>query len=674
MAQEKTTKGGLREGEYYLSDPVLLQEMRLTRDVRLPGSAAILVPKYRPITAKLLGQLERRGIETVFAECIREKSLMPSVQYMENMFRVIRQVVKDVTNAFEEIALTFQYRYDQKTLESLVRNNLNEIQDLFSADPTEKLVALTQHHSGSARHSIIASFHMMALGRELGWSDSRIVTAAVAAFSHDVGKIKVKLETLNWPGRLNHEKWKEIQNHTLFGGMMFYRPGFKPDLLMLSALLHHEWYGAVDGKGYGGLTQFADYFRQSLQLDIVDVVSKLDQNDLEIIQAVALVDMVSALEESRAYKRELDAFKVMIIMNADARLGHFHPKHYAAWHKNYFHQHGTLLPLGRRVALPREKEHRVFIQMPPRKVAPLPLLTYYDIEKLGFLSILQNVGMDVERIRRRGGVVLKIVEQMKQDKGLNFDCSPQVLAAAGITLFKDQIIHEEEFIELDVWREWLTREDLERSKLLPIIKEYQFDLSEIRREGGIAPNRLVKRGIRIVEQKLNALGIMLLKPMTIRLPATESRLVQEDLKKLGISEDKLVKSGCLEKLRQCKNGVPVQWLAERGISFPGLELIKCGIDSVRKIFYDILVTQEISTTRAKFMILREGDDPKELDAANDRNELDPVQDYLLNQIGEVVMDFADLVAMPNLQHIVMGSHWGSQAQHTLRAKSQNPGG
>ncbi|MEO5340349.1 MAG: hypothetical protein H7837_07515 [Magnetococcus sp. MYC-9] len=663
MVDEKGSTRGLQNGEYLLSDPVLLQEMRTAREVRLPGSSALLVSCYAPITEKLIAQLRARGIETLFAEPIQGKSVLASVAYMENMFQVIDQIVRKSLGNVQDLATSFQHRRDQQTLERLMRENLADIQDLFLSDPTEKLLALTRYHNGTARHSIVASFHMMAIGRELGWSDAQIVKAAVAVFNHDIGKTKVSLATLDWPGRLNNEQWKEIQYHPLRGGLLFHRAGETPDLLMLVALMHHEWYAAVPGKGYGGATLFADYLKQSVQVDMPSVLAQITPQDREILHASSLVDMVSALEERRSYKQELDPIKVIIIMNSDAVLGHFDPGHYAAWHRIYLRQNPNLLPLGRRVALPREKEQRLFVPKPPKMVNALPLLTYYELVQLGILPVLKNVGMDVERIRRRGGLLLKVVEQMKEEKRLSFDCSPAALEAAGITLLKDRIIPEEEMIELDAWREWLTYEELERSELLSLVRSHHFDLGIIRREGGIAPYRLSRRGVRIPEQKLRRLGIELLKRWTVRLPASENRLTAEELGKLGIGEARIKEAGCLEKVKRLKS-VPLQWLEECGLAISSTEMARCNIDPVRKVFYDILVTQEISSTRAQFVILREGDPYEGMEAAREKGDLDPVQDLLLNKIGPVVMDFSELVAMPDLSHVRMGSHWGvSETEH-----------
>ncbi|MBF0147476.1 MAG: hypothetical protein HQL84_15150 [Magnetococcales bacterium] len=655
VAENKKTI--LKKGEYFLNDPALLNQMRTAREVKVPGSEVVFAPKYTPIDLKLLERLERRGIQTLFAETIQEQSVVSTVAQMEQMFNVIETIVSKALSGIDDVAQSVQNRQQLNSLEQMIRENLDEIDNLFACDPTEKLMALTQHHGGTARHSIIASFHLMAIGHELGWSDEKIVRGAVAVFNHDIGKTKIKLETLDWPGKLDSKQWKEMQLHTLHGGRLLYRSGQAPDLAMLTALLHHEWFANVKGKGYGGLTLFADYLKKNLNLDMPKIIASLDRDDLDVIQASSLVDMVSALEESRAYKRQLDSFKVLIIMNTDAMMGHFNPEHYAAWHRIYMRQNPDMLPKGRRFALPREKERRIFHPHKPKKIHPVELLTFHELEQLGFMPVLRNVGMDVERIRRRGGLSLKVVEQMKRDKNLDFDCSREAIEAAGITLLKSQVVTEQEMIELDAWREWLTWDELERAELLAKLKAQGFDLATLRSDRGISVERLARREISLNMKKMERLGIQPLKEWVVKLPGSENRLTPEDLKKLGITDQQLQKAGCLERVKKVKSGVPLVWLANRGIVVNNAVLAKNGIDPVRKVFYDIHVVEEIDHTRAKFILLKEGDDLKDIMDANGRGELEPIQDLLYNQVGEIVMDFSDLLALPDLSRITLGEHW-----------------
>ncbi|MBF0453437.1 MAG: hypothetical protein HQL72_01315 [Magnetococcales bacterium] len=658
MPAETTSGKTVKEAEYQLDNPAILKGMRLSQDVLAPGSQTILVSRYTPITSTLLKRLKLRDITTIHAEPIEEKSALSTVEYMEQTFSVINGIFSSNESQAEDVATALRNRQHMNSLEGLIRDNLDDIGELFSPDSSEKLVALTEHHDSTARHSLIAAFQLMAVARELGWEDNKIVRAAMALLNHDLGKTKVNLETLNWPGRLNNKQWKEIQFHPLFGCRMLYQPDIKPDLIMMSALLHHEWYASVEGKGYGGLTLYPDFVKRAMKFSVKERLAEMDQDEREIIQITCLADMISALEESRSYKRGLDAFKVLIIMNSDAKLGHFHPEHYAAWHRFYQKQNPNFLPLNRRMALPREKENRIFTKLPPKKIPPNPILTYYEMEKMDFIVPLRNVGMDMERIRRRGGLSLKVLQQICKDKGLDLDLSETALAAANITLTKTVLIREKQVIELDAWREWLTVKELEKSGLMGRAKSYHFDVELIKKNGGISPQRLTRRGVNIPHEKLEKMGIKILKHLPVQLPGSENRLTADDLKKMGITTAALRKADCLDRVQQVKNGVPLAWLVKRGIPITGIMMAEAGIDPVRKVFYDIQVVEEISTTKAVFCLLREGDDPKELESLNTQKKLEPIQDLLLNQVGNVIMDFSDLLALPDLSHITMGEHWG----------------
>ncbi|MBF0382944.1 MAG: HD domain-containing protein, partial [Magnetococcales bacterium] len=480
-------KHNLEDGEYLVSDPVILDNMRFATDIKVPGSGAILISKYTKITPKLLQQLKKHDISIIYAEAIEVKSVSATIEHMEETFEIIEGVLEDTEEEVGNVIQTFQNKNRIKQLENLIRDNLDDIEGLFSANSTEKMVALTKHHNSTARHSLIASFIMLAIGRELGWSDKKLVKGALAVLNHDIGKARVNRETLNWPGRLNNMQWKEIQFHTLFGCRLLYQEGKKPDLMMLSALLHHEWYASLEGKGYGGLTLYNRFVQRAMKFDVLKTVAELSKSDREIIQIISLADMVSALEESRSYKRELDSFKVLIIMNTDAKMGHFHPKMYSAWHRIYMREHKNLLPRGRRIALPREKEKRIFNPLPNKEIPPTELLTYYDLDELGYLNLLRNVGMDMDRIRRRGGLTLKVLNQINSEKELKLDFSLKKLKAKKIKLIKNFIVKEKQVIELDTWRDWLTVEELEISGLMGWARTFHFDINLIKKNGGITP-------------------------------------------------------------------------------------------------------------------------------------------------------------------------------------------
>ena len=54
---------------------------------------------------------------------------------------------------------------------------------------------------------------MVLLGRELGWSEERLVEVQDAAYLHDIGKLAVSDRVLTKPGPLSPEEWQLIRQH-----------------------------------------------------------------------------------------------------------------------------------------------------------------------------------------------------------------------------------------------------------------------------------------------------------------------------------------------------------------------------------------------------------------------------------------------------------------------------
>ncbi|MEA5011779.1 MAG: HD-GYP domain-containing protein [Angelakisella sp.] len=84
------------------------------------------------------------------------------------------------------------------------------------------------------------------IATEMGFSSSRVSEVRVAALLHDVGKIGVKDEILNKPGKLTEEEWESVKEHPQTGVHILEQvelPGRAKEMI----LHHHERY---DGKGY----------------------------------------------------------------------------------------------------------------------------------------------------------------------------------------------------------------------------------------------------------------------------------------------------------------------------------------------------------------------------------------------------------------------------------------
>ncbi|MBF0193703.1 MAG: hypothetical protein HQL71_04055 [Magnetococcales bacterium] len=651
-------KASNESAEYDINDPTLLQNMMLSQSVKHPDTGVVLITRKTPITEKIVFQLTKRDIERVWASPIAGEMLEEAVTEVSQIFSLVEDIISAKGQSIQSAVSSYQEMSQVKELQGMVKKRMKDVLHLFNPRAADAMIELNNHHPNTAHHSIISGFNVMAIAKELGWDEEQTLNGVMAAMQHDIGKIKVRLDTLEWPGRLNKKQWGEMKLHSLFGGRLLYDGEL--DLPVMVALTHHEWYSTVPGKGYGGFSLFRSYLKKGMKIDVTEYLKKASQQDLEIMQVSAMADMVSALEEIRSYKGALAPFKVLVIMNSDAQMGHFNPKHYRAWHATYLSKHDTLLPKGLRVALPREKEQKLFVPGPSTKLLrPVELLTFSELEKLGVIPYLYQRGLDVDRIRRRGGLVLERLRRLDASKGALKDIlTPEAFKKHDITLVKKVMPRERQLIAFEAFSRSLSYKSLEKMELLFSLKQKRFDLDLIKKNDGISISRLKSRGIDVKAKKMERLGINPLRSFKVKLPGFEERLSLEDLTKLGIPHSELKRKGLLTMAEKSRNGLALSLLNKKGFSITPKNLVKALIDAEKKIFYDIIVVNPINAVRAEFAIVREGDDLEALEKRHKLKTLDTIQNYLYEDVGIVELDFSDLLDIPEgLDELKMGDHW-----------------
>ncbi|MCL0037099.1 diguanylate cyclase [Dehalococcoidia bacterium] len=95
-------------------------------------------------------------------------------------------------------------------------------------------------------HSKKVSEYAVAIAKELGLPQEKIVTIRVAGLLHDIGKIGIPDSLLGKEGALTEEEWKPVKTHPELGVEILRHVG---DLVnCLPAILHHHEH--YDGKGY----------------------------------------------------------------------------------------------------------------------------------------------------------------------------------------------------------------------------------------------------------------------------------------------------------------------------------------------------------------------------------------------------------------------------------------
>ncbi|MBI4503778.1 MAG: tetratricopeptide repeat protein [Gemmatimonadetes bacterium] len=111
----------------------------------------------------------------------------------------------------------------------------------------------------------------VAVAAALGLDDQEQTTIRLGAYLHDVGKVKVPLETLNKPGALSREELALVRQHPVWGIELLAGVEFPWDLKPIIRW-HHERY---DGGGYPDRLQGDEIPLSAQIVGIVDVYDAL---------------------------------------------------------------------------------------------------------------------------------------------------------------------------------------------------------------------------------------------------------------------------------------------------------------------------------------------------------------------------------------------------------------
>jgi hypothetical protein len=104
------------------------------------------------------------------------------------------------------------------------------------------LAPLKTHDDYTFVHSVNVSLLTLAQARSFGIEGARLHTIGLAAFLHDIGKLRIPLEVLNKPGKLEGEEWRIMMGHAQEGAVHLCGVEGSHPLAILVAYEHHMRY------------------------------------------------------------------------------------------------------------------------------------------------------------------------------------------------------------------------------------------------------------------------------------------------------------------------------------------------------------------------------------------------------------------------------------------------
>jgi HD-GYP domain-containing protein (c-di-GMP phosphodiesterase class II) len=178
---------------------------------------------------------------------------------------------------------------DTKMAKQAVAECVNTI--LHSPDAALWLTQLKNKDEYTAQHSLNVCVLSIVLGRHIALSEANLNNVGLCGLMHDVGKLRVPLQILNKPGKLDEEEMRIMQMHPGLGSELLQSSHGMYVGAINSAHSHHE---RIDGKGYP---------------------REIGGHNLSLYtKIVTIADMYDAMTSDRVYQKgrtHLEATKIM---------------------------------------------------------------------------------------------------------------------------------------------------------------------------------------------------------------------------------------------------------------------------------------------------------------------------------------------------------------------------
>lgn len=160
-----------------------------------------------------------------------------------------------------------------------------------SPDALMWMTQLKNKDEYTAQHSMNVCIYSIVLGRHINYTVEQLNAVGLCGMMHDMGKMRVPLEILNKPGRLEPEEFKIMAEHTTEGWkLLLSSPGMAGSAIDV-AFTHHE---RLNGRGYP----------RRLKAEQISPYSRI----------VAIADTYDAITSDRVYQNgrsHLDAINIL---------------------------------------------------------------------------------------------------------------------------------------------------------------------------------------------------------------------------------------------------------------------------------------------------------------------------------------------------------------------------
>jgi putative two-component system response regulator len=139
-----------------------------------------------------------------------------AMDYLTKPFH-LEEVRARVAQALEKRRLVVENRGYQDSLEEKVAVQARRLEELFLASVQSLAEALEVKDPYTRGHSVRVSHYSVMIARELGLDGELLRQIELGGHVHDIGKIGVREDVLNKPGKLTDAEYEHIMTHPVVG-------------------------------------------------------------------------------------------------------------------------------------------------------------------------------------------------------------------------------------------------------------------------------------------------------------------------------------------------------------------------------------------------------------------------------------------------------------------------
>ncbi|MEP6729201.1 MAG: HD domain-containing phosphohydrolase [bacterium] len=168
-----------------------------------------------------------------------------AMDYLTKPFH-LEEVRARVAQALEKRRLVVENRGYQDSLEAKVAVQARRLEELFLASVQSLAEALEVKDPYTRGHSVRVSHYSVMIARELGLDGELLRQIELGGHVHDIGKIGVREDVLNKPGKLTDAEYEHIMTHPVVGWRILAPLLAETPVSLNIVRSHHERF---DGRG-----------------------------------------------------------------------------------------------------------------------------------------------------------------------------------------------------------------------------------------------------------------------------------------------------------------------------------------------------------------------------------------------------------------------------------------